>query len=289
MLVATAVLLFAGKRDDRATKAIAAYVLAVDESSRLGGWFARPLNPVSVITEGETVKVPQGAKVRVLFPDGRTEDIEGAQTLAPTAPARRGEVIDRLLAATSEEIARIEFSDTKTVVGDVRLVSPAGVTRFTNPEIVWITRPGAEYELAIIDPTDPYAPPRVADHARPPLKFQELQGPPQRRPLMRDRLYEVHVRERGSTLMYGFARLLVSHEAAEGELPEAPMDLLCEAAQALAKRPVRAGDAWLALSRLPEAWANTEPALRLRMHVAIELGLEEEFVRAKNALAAAQR
>ncbi len=279
-------MMIACRQKNDPTRAIAAYVLAVDESSRLAGWGAASLDSVVVVAEGETVKVPQGAKVRVLYPDGRTEDVEGPRSISPAASGLRGEPVERILAASPDEIARIEFSDTKSVAGDVRLVSPVGVTRFTNPEIIWITRAGAEYELAVIDPADPYAPPRISENARPPVKLQDLQSP-QRPRLQRDRLYEIHVRERGSALMYGVARLLVSHDAAEGSLPEAPADLLCEAAQALAKRPVRAGDAWLALSRLPEAWAKTEPALRLRMRVASELGLAEEFARAKDALATA--
>jgi hypothetical protein len=190
--------------------------------------------------------------------------------------------MENFLAVPLSELASLTPGATNVLAGDVRIFSPVGVTRFRNPVFVWAARPEINYDLAIVDPADPMAPPRVAQKVRPPVAFAELKSP-QKRGLQADRLYEVYAREAGSDRIVGAARVLVAKDAAEGALPTAPADLVREAVEAMAKRPTRTGDAWLALSRLPEAWSESELVVRLKLRVAMELGLVDEFARAQEA------
>jgi hypothetical protein len=258
------------------------YVLAMDANSRVGGWFPRPLATTRRFAAGQTVNVPDGSCVRLIHPDGRSEDLVGKARVELPALELRGEAMDNFLGVPLAELANVTPVGTNSAAGDVRVVSPVGVTRFTNPTIVWAARPETDYDVAIIDPADPMAPPRIAEKIRPPVTLEQLQSPQKRR-LQKDRLYEVHVREAGSTLMVGAARILVANDAAEGALPTEPADLVAEAVNAMAKKPTRTGDAWLALSRLPPAWLETELVVRLRLRVTADLGLMDEFARAQEA------
>lgn len=261
-----------------------AYVIALDANSRAGGgfWFARSLATVRTFEAGQTLKIPEGSRVRIVQADGSSEDVSGPakRRLEPAEP--RGETIDNFLAVPLTELANLAPAGSSAAGGDVRIVSPVGVTRFSNPVVAWAARPETDYDVAIIDPADPMAPPRIAKKIRPPVTLDQLQSPQKPR-LQADRLYEVIVREAGSELMVGGARFLVGKDAAEGALPAAPADLLLEAIEAMRKKPTRTGDAWLALSRLPADWAESELALRLRLRVTAELGLMDEFARAQEA------
>jgi hypothetical protein len=136
------------------------------------------------------------------------------------------------------------------------------------------------YDVAVADSADPLVPPRIARNLRPPIALADLETP-QRRQLGVDRNYIVIIREANSTTIAGGARLLTTTDAQlENQLPTTPADLLVEAVTALAKKPYRTGDAWLALSRLPPEWSRSELGVRLRLRVATELGLAAEFNRA---------
>jgi hypothetical protein len=259
------------------------YALAVDANSHVGGrWFSQPLTTARTFAAGETLSVPEGSRVRLIYPDARNEMLSGKTRVELPAGESRGEAADNFLAVPLAELVNVTAVGTHSATGDVRIVSPVGVTRFTNPTIAWAARPETDYDVVIIDPADELAPPRIAKNIRPPLTFDRLQSP-QIRALQKDRLYEVHVREAGSTLMLGAARILVAEDAAEGALPTEPVDLVVEAVNAMAKKPTRTGDAWLALSRLPPAWRETELVVRLRLRVTADLGLRDEFVRAQES------
>jgi hypothetical protein len=245
---------------------------------------ARRIETARSFESGETLRVPAGSRVRLVWPDGRSEDVSGPAKIPVPPVERRGEAKDQFLSAPLVELLSLEPTGSSVSVGDVRIVSPAGVTRFTNPVIDWLARPGVDYDLAVIDPADELAPPRVALRVRPPIRFDQLGGA-LKRTLQRDRLYEVLIREADSERMLGRARFLVEREATEESLPTAPEDLLREAAAAMAKKPTRTGDAWRALQALPAEWAKSGLALRLRLRVAAELGLEESFAQAKDAAA----
>ncbi len=261
-----------------------AYAIPLDAESRVGsGWFfSRELAMPRAFAARRVLRVPEGARVRVVYADGRSEDLTGPVKVQLPVSALRGEVVDNFLAAPLAELANLTPGAASSVGGEVRIVSPVGVTRFTNPEVVWAARPEINYDVAIIDPADPMAPPRVAEKVRPPVAFAQLKSP-QKRGLQADRLYEVYVRESENVNVVGAARILVAKDGAEGAMADGPSDLLREAVEAMAKRPTRTGDAWLALSRLPEAWRESELAVRLRLRVALELGNVEELARAQEA------
>jgi hypothetical protein len=259
----------------------AAHVIALDTKSKIGfGVFAKPLETSRTFSPGRVIRIPAGSRVRIAFADGRIEDVGGPAKIPVAATESRGEIKDNFLHVPLTELVTLEPTVSHATVGDVSILSPVGVTRFTNPVVTWATRPGAEYDVVIVDPADPMAPPRLLEKIRPPIAFGQLRSPSKRN-LQADRLYEVHVRETGSDLMVGLARFLVSKDAAEGDLSTEPADLLREAVDAMTKKPTRTGDAWLALSGLPTAWSESELALRLRLRVTMELGLMDEFVRAQ--------
>lgn len=260
-----------------------AYVIPLDAASRAGGvWLTQTLTTVRTFPAGQTLKVPDGSRVRIVYADGRSEDLSGPARMNLAVAELRGETIENFLGVPLAELANLTPGGSNAAGGDVRIVSPVGVTRFTNPAVVWAARPEINYDVALIDPADPMAPPRIAEKVRPPVAFEQLKSPQKRR-LQTDRLYEVYVRESDNAQAVGATRLLVAKEAAEGTLPVEPADLLREAVEAMAKRPTRTGDAWLALSRLPAAWLESELVVRLRLRVAGELGLVDEFARAQEA------
>jgi hypothetical protein len=262
---------------------VGAHAIPLDAGSRVGsGWFARELTMPRTFAAGRTLSVPEGARVRVVYADGRYEDLRGPVKRELPVEKLRGEAVENFLAVPLAELAALAPGETSSTGGDVDIVSPVGVTRFTNPEVVWEARPETNYDVAIVDPADPMAPPRVTEKVRPPVAFAQLKSP-QKRGLLPDRLYEVYVRESDHVPVVGAARILVAKDGAEGGLATEPAELLREAVEAMAKRPTRTGDAWLALSRLPADWRESELAVRLRLRVALELGRVDEFARAREA------
>ena len=278
------------REDQAGEKFRGAYVIALDAEDRAAeDWRpAKAVETVRAFAAGATVRIPEGSRVCIVYADGRVEETGATKVTLPSV-AEPGREWENFLALSLKELVAMASPARSATSGDVHLVSPVGVTRFTQPELSWIARPGTDYDVGIVDPADPMAPPRLLEKTRPPVAFSQLESP-QKRGLQKDRLYEVHVRETGSTLMVGLARILVAEDATDAKLPAEPRALLREAVAAMAVKPTRTGDAWLALSRLPEAWAATELAVRLRMRVAGELGLDKEFARAQaEARALAER
>jgi hypothetical protein len=256
------------------------YLLSVDRTSRVrSGWRTQPLENVLALQAGQVAKVPKGSAVRALYiADGRSEAINApGEISAPTNPMPDE---PDFLRSPLREVVGLTLPPASVTAGSIRVRTPAGVTRFTKPMIDWVAKKDVQYDLALLDPGDPAAPPRVAQNVRPPLSVAALETT-MRRELNRDRLYELIVREAGSTTVFGGARFLTSAQADGGVLPETPTELLGEALAAMAKKPTRTGDAWLALAKLPAGWRETELAVRLRLFVAAELGLAEEFAEAK--------
>ncbi len=266
----------------------AAFVLPVDASSRIktkGGWTRRVERPTPVPPE-RPVEVPAGSRVRVLYPDGRLFLVAGPSRLAIPPPGPAGDV-QPMTSLLRDVIDGIPLHSERAR-SPVRITSPVDVTRFLNPVITWDASEGVAYDIAVIDPADPLVPPRVAQGVRPPLKSEDL-ATPQRRDLPPDRIHEIVIRAKDGPTLLGAMRFLTIAEAERGALPADPAELLAEAAAAMAKKPTRTGDAYLALSRLPADWAASEPALRLKIKVYADLGLTEEFEKAKSAARSLRR
>ena len=265
----------------------AAYLVALAPNTRvsLNGKPA-PLDTALTVPDGATLALPGGAHAAIVYPkDGRVETLEGPATLRPVAPAQpAGDSLDFLI-SPREKLAAAHYNGPHETTGRVLVTSPFGVTRYTNPVITWDPRPGVRYDIAVVDPSDPESPPRVALNMLPPVRVDQLDTT-QDRILTADRLYNVIIREAGSATEVGAMHFLVAPDATDAALPIAPAELLLEAVRALAARPSRTGDGWLALSRLPADWAGAELALRMRMRAAAELGLFDEIENVRQRLAA---
>ncbi len=258
---------------------VAAYLVPIDNHTRSkpAWWPSTPLTVPRALRSGERLTIPTGMSVKLIRADtGVAEPVTGPTKLLlqqklPSEP-------DALVSPLPEILAAI---NTKPRADQTIIVtSPVGVTRYLNPLITWIARDGVTYDVAVTDAADEYVPPRLARGVRPPFALAELETP-QRRQLGTDRNYTLIIREANSTTVMGATRLLTTTDAQlQNTLPSSPAELIAEAAAAMAKSPTRTGDAWLALSRLPPAWARSELGVRLRLRVAAELGHSEELARA---------
>jgi hypothetical protein len=249
----------------------AAFVIPADDASfekrarRGAGW--------DVVPSGRDVSLPAGVRAHVVpVAIGTGATREGPSRLREKAPPP--EKFD-FLSSPLPDLAAWAYSGKTERAGTVLVTSPFGVTRFTAPEIDWVAADGTAYDVVVVDLDDPELR-WAAARARPPLAFAKLESARGARELRADRLYAVAVREAGSAVEVGLMRFLVTEDAENTAPPAAPDALLLEAVAAMAKKPSRTGDAWLALSRLPEKWAGLELALRLRLLVAAELGLPGE-------------
>lgn len=261
-------------------KSVVAYLLPVDDTSRYKqDWRpAKPLVAPLTLRAAERVSLPAGA--RALLVDaatGSTQVVEGPRKIETPPPASPP---DSVLALPLPDLVAIGKKSPSPAGPLVVFTSPVGVTRSLNPQIAWTAEEGKTYDVAVLDPADPYVPPRVATQVRPPVSLSELETP-QRRQLAPDRNYEILVRETGSPQLAGGARFLTSADArVDHRPPERPADLAAEIFAALSKKPYRTGDAWLAFAQLPETWKHSEFGLRLRLKLAVELGHAAEFNRA---------
>jgi hypothetical protein len=259
----------------------AAFLIPADDASfeklarRGAGW--------DVVPSGRDVSLPDGVRAHLVPAGGGT----GATLTGPAKLSHEVPPPDKFdaLASPLPDLASWTYSGKTERAGTVHVTSPFGVTRFTAPEIDWVAEDGINYDVVVVDLDDPdvrWASVRV----RPPLAFAKLESARGVKELRADRLYAVAVREAGSDIEVGLMRFLVTADADDAPSPGSPDALLLEAAAAMARKPTRTGDAWLALSRLPEKWAGLELALRLRLLVAAELGLAGEVAATQARLGA---
>ncbi|HEY9155189.1 MAG TPA: hypothetical protein VIM69_08670 [Opitutaceae bacterium] len=232
---------------------------------------------------GKKIVLKEGAEIDALFADGHREHWKGPfQLVAPASAAGDATFINETLLQALKTPPPTEA--TTTIQGapanQIRVMTPSGLTRFLNPVIDWKAKDGIRYDVAVIDLADPNAPPRTLLGMRPPVSVSSLQTP-QGPKLVPDRIYGVVVRITGEQAIGGTSRFLTSADAALDELPTEPAPLLEEAFNALTVNPARVGDGWLALSRLPDDWKQTELAVRLRLLAASQLNLHKEYAEAQ--------
>ncbi len=227
---------------------------------------------------GEWLRVPKGMSITLVDPDtGAAREIKGPAKLSAEAkpPAEQD-----VLRMPYNELIKSAKANPPARTPGVPFTTPAGKTRYLNPQINWMAAPGKSYDIGVVDPADPDVPPRIAMAVRPPVALSSLETP-QRRHLSRDRNYEILIKESGTDTIIGVTRMLTTADAtAEAGLPESPAALFTEACSALAQPPYRTGDAWLALAQLPVDWYKTEPVIRLRLRTATALGLPWEYEQA---------
>ena len=258
-----------------------AYLVAIDDNTSIRlRWKTRKLATAITLPANAPVSIPADKKVLVIYPDGRQERLIGPARIQISTPAPSE--LD-FLALPLATLAALPMEGASIGNASIRVTSPVGVTRFLAPILSWTTRAGALYDVAIVDPADEAAPPRIARGVRPPLAFSSLeskQGPS----LPSDRIFAVIVRVAGEIGAGGANQFLTAQDATADDLPSKPAELLAEAVSALAQKPSRTGDAWLALSHLPEPWKQCELALRLRLKVSAELQLADEVRELKKEL-----
>jgi hypothetical protein len=259
---------------------VAAYLVPIDNTSQVKPfwWLSHSLKTPQSLRSGERISIPAGTSLQLVHADtGATELISGPAKLM--LQVKLPVEINPLVSPFTEILATLNSPSPPS--GGAVITSPVNVTRYLNPLITWVARESILYDVAIADAADPFVPLRKASGIRPPITLADLETP-QRRQLGVDRNYIIAVRKTGTTTPAGGARFLTASNAElENKIPTTPADLVAEATAALAKKPFRTGDAWLALSRLPPDWLQSEPGVRLRLLVAFELGLTDEFARAK--------
>lgn len=255
---------------------VAAYLVPIDNNSRVkpAWWPSARLDLPRALRSGESLTIPAGSNLKLIHADsGAAELITGPTSLflqqkLPSEPEALVSPMQEILGAVTKPTG----TDNTVII-----TSPVDMTRYLNPLIAWTTREGINYDIAVADAADEFVPPRIARGVRPPIALAALETP-QRRQLGVDRNYAILIRESNASAIAAGARLLTTTDAKlENQLPTTPAELIAEAAAAIAKKPMRTGDAWLALSHLPTDWARTELGVRLRLRVATELGLADEF------------
>lgn len=255
---------------------VAAYLIPIDNNSRVkpAWWPSSRLDLPRSLRSGERLTIPAGSRLKLIHADsGAAELITGPASLflqqkLPSEPEALISPLPEILGA----ITKPTHTDNAVVI-----TSPVDMTRYLNPLITWTAREGISYDIAVADAADEFVPPRIARGVRPPIALSALETP-QRRQLGVDRNYAILIREANASGIAAAARLLTTTDAKlENQLPSTPAELIAEAAAALAKKPMRTGDAWLALAQLPPDWAHSELGVRLRLRVAAELGLADEF------------
>lgn len=255
---------------------VAAYLIPIDNTCRVkpAWWHSIRLDLPRSLRSGERITIPAGTSLKLIHADsGAPELVTGPTELflqqkLPPEP-------DTLVSPLAEVLGAI--SQPSRTDSAVIITSPVGKTRYLNPLITWTARDGITYDLAVTDAADPFVPPRTARSVRPPIALADLETP-QRRQLGVDRNYNILIREANAPTLVAGVRLLTTTDAKlENQLPSTPAELIAETAAALAQKPYRTGDAWLALSQLPPDWSRTELGVRLRLRVAAELGLSEEL------------
>jgi hypothetical protein len=271
-----AVLLLAGCRPSAPLTAPAAYLVGLAGPVTVSsGWWTKETAAVHPLAASRQYRLPAGAQAVLIHADGRTELQAGPVEITVPAPSSS-------LAFTGKPFAEWIPSlkaPPPPPPGLTLVLSPVGVTRHLAPMLHWTTEPGKNYDVAIRDPEDGQLAPRIALDVVPPVSTSELSSH-QTRPLRADRIYEVLIRESGADSFSGGGQFLIAPTATADNLPGEPGALLAEAASALAARPARTGDAWMALRQLPAAWADSELGLRLRLHAAAELGAAADYTEA---------
>lgn len=270
LAAACGVLVIRSKRKAILRTPVAAYLLPVDSNSRvkLSWWSARKLTAPVTLHAAEPLSIPNGSAVKLVHASsGDSEIITGPAkiVLQQKLPNETNALVSPFDQVFKDHL-NAPREDKNIIIN-----TPVGVTRYLNPVIAW-ENGQPPFDVAVVDPSDPDIPPRVAQNVTGPVRLAELETP-QRRQLAFDRNYEVLVRTSSeSGRILGHARVLTLPEARlENDLPTEPADLMAEACAAMAKKPYRTGDAWLALSRLPADWSKSELGIRLRMLVSAQL------------------
>lgn len=242
---------------------------------------------VTPLRTADEVYLPPGSEVDIITP-GQVFRFQGPRTIkasalaGPAVPAH----IQSELTARTETLRSVLFKPVPQLLAANLLVttrggqgipvySPLGATASRTPLILWKSEPGKTYDLRITDEFNSAAPPWNLTAVTPPVEFAKVEAWKDR-PLAKEGLYRLQVRESGQPLTAGEYTFRTLEEIKSvGALGAA--DPALTALSILATSPARVGDTLALLLRLPPEQAKTEIAFRLKLLIFGELGYQEDF------------
>lgn len=223
------------------------------------------VSTTEAVGPGKTIALPTGKTLRLIYPDGRSENVTGPKRITTVS----GTSDDPTLTSPLREL--LKKSAFPSLPNSTAITSPVGATRFLRPALTWEGPEKLTFDVAIGDPADPNAPARIARAAKAPVAFSTLEstlGPE----LVPDRLMAALIRGTTDQNLRAISRFLVTPNAVDQDLPTDPAALIAESFSALTTKPARVGDSFLALEKLPPEWKRSELAVRLRIMTATQAG-----------------
>jgi hypothetical protein len=263
-----------------------AYLVTIrGDSSMLRGNTITPASPVQSLFQGDGIHLETGSKAWLIDPTG-TREVDGPttvvladnvsvpRTLSPQA-THSANTPELVLFAPRPVLLTINLLSTTRAANGISIYSPRGATARLNPTILWSAELGATYELSLQDELNPNTAPWEIVDVRPPVDFAEVESW-RERPLAPDHVYRLSIRRIGQPLTASEITFstVAPPTPTEGD---SPASRLLAAHDALTGSPPRVGDALADLLALPEPFANSELALRLKLLAFGRLGLTEEF------------
>ncbi len=248
------------------------------------------------LQEGDEINLPSDSRARVLAPGGSLSvegplrlsaaELEKRMGLARLSPPSRSE--------NGRNVRTVLFGPLKKVVGTpvlavmrdtqgIALYSPRGATRSLTPLVLWKTEPGKTYDLTITDEFDKTTPPWQLGGVVSPVDFGKVEAW-KGRPLAKEGLYRIVVRETGNPLSAG-DHTFRTLEDANGTPTNAPAEKITRAYEFLTAESPCVGDTLAELLTLPPEFADEPMVLRLKLAAFGQLGLHEDYDEAAAKLA----
>jgi hypothetical protein len=250
-----------------------AYLVTIrGDSSLLRGNAIIAPSPVQSLFEGDRIRLEAGEEAWLVEPTGIRE-VEGPATVALSAsslPPR-----ELALFTPKPVLLTINLLSSTRSANGISIYSPRGATARLNPTILWRAEPGAIYVVTLSDELDPNTPSWQVAGVRPPVDFAAVEAW-RDRPLAPGHVYRLIIRQLGQPL----SATEITFSTINPPLPvagDSPAGRLVAAYDALTGSPPRVGDALADLLALPEPFANSELALRLKLLALGRLGLAAEF------------
>ena len=253
-----------------------------------------PLSPAAPVHAADELRLTAGSQAEIIAANGVIH-LQGPKQLrvqaaiagavrtianvpndtAATERAQQRAKIQTALFRPVPQLAAGNLLITSRAAQSIPLYSPAGATARLAPPIWWKAEPGKTYDLVISDELNKQTPPFRANALAPPVDFAKLASA-QGKTLAKDGLYRLRLTESGrsaSVCEYVFRTLPASDETR----PATPGEKLLAAHRIYASDASRVGDVLAELLTLPDALANTELALRLKLLAFGQLGYAEDF------------
>ncbi len=241
------------------------------------------------LQRGDQIKLADDDAVHVLTPAGSLP-LKGPQRLPAeklNALVESGRASSPRLATQSVAPVQMAlFGSLKKLLGTpllavirdaqgIALYSPRDATLSLKPLILWKAEPGKTYDVTITDEFDQTRQSWQLRGAVPPADFGKIEAW-KGRPLAKDGLYRIVIRETGNPLSaceYTFRTL----KDANGTLATTPAEKITRAYQLLTAESPCPGDSLAELLTLPPEFADSVLALRLKLALFGQLGLQEAY------------